>query len=209
MKRPADFEELCQFVKTAQFDRLGVFSYSDEETSGSFQLDGKLDKRTIYNRQRKLMALQRGISRKRNRHLIGHMFPVLIEGPSKETELLWEARMPTQAPEIDGVCYINDFGPGKPRSGEMRMLRITETHDYDLVGELVNAPEADFSTRKPAANPFPILQPACTAGCYTGQVSACVAQSAKKKWPSMTRKCRSAANVAGYSIWATGLREST
>lgn len=152
-----DFEELCQFVQTAQFDRLGVFSYSDEETSGSFHLDNKVDKRTIYNRKRKLMALQRGISRERNAQLIGCTVPVLVEGPSKETELLWEARLTTQAPEIDGVCYINDFGSGEPRPGEMRMLRIAEAHDYDVVGVLADEPEGEYAPQRAAPNPFPIL----------------------------------------------------
>jgi len=154
----AHFEELCQFVEAAQFDRLGVFSYSDEETSKSFALDAKVDKRTIYQRKRKLMALQRRISLKRNKRLIGFEFPVLVEGPSKETELLWEARLATQAPEIDGVCYINDAEPGEPRPGEMRMLRITEAHDYDLIGHLTNLPEREVqATARQAANPFPIL----------------------------------------------------
>jgi len=152
-----DFEELCQFVHAAQFDRLGVFSYSDEETSGSFALDGKVDKRTIYQRKRRLMAVQRGISLARNKRLIGSEMPVLVEGPSRDTELLWEARLATQAPEIDGVCYINDFGPGDPKAGEMRMLRITAAHDYDLVGELIDAPEQFQSTLRESANPFPIL----------------------------------------------------
>ncbi len=157
-----EFEELCQFVEAAQFDRLGVFSYSDEETSGSYHLDNKVDKRTIYNRKRTLMSLQRRISLKRNKRLFGQEFRVLIEGPSKETELLWEARLGTQAPEIDGVCYINDFGPGEeaPRPGEMRTLRVTESHDYDLVGELTDSPEQPFEQLKElaaAANPFPIL----------------------------------------------------
>jgi ribosomal protein S12 methylthiotransferase len=152
------FEELCQFVQAAQFDRLGVFSYSDEETSQSYHLDAKVDKSTIYRRKRKLMALQRRISRGRNRQLVGCEFPILIEGPSQETELLWEARLATQAPEIDGVCLINDFGPGAARPGEMRRLRITEAHDYDLVGELVDAPERIHSVAAPQlANPFPIL----------------------------------------------------
>ena len=154
----ADFEELCQFVQTAQFDRLGVFSYSDEETSGSFHLDAKIDKRTIYNRKRRLMSVQRQISAKRNKRLIGREFPVLVEGPSQETELLWEARLATQAPEIDGLCYINDFGPGEPRPGEMRTLRITEAHDYDLIGELVDAPESAYVSQARTQNPFPILQ---------------------------------------------------
>lgn len=153
----ADFETLCQFVESAQFDRLGVFSYSDEETSGSYHLDAKVGKSVIYNRKRKLMALQRRISRARNRKWIGREIPVLVEGPSQETDLLWEARMTTQAPEIDGVCYINDFGPADPRPGEMRILRVTEAHDYDLVGELVDGSEQGYQSLKLQANPFPIL----------------------------------------------------
>ena len=153
----ADFDQLCQFVQTAQFDRLGVFSYSDEETSGSFHLGDKVDKRTIYHRKRKLMAIQRRISSERNKQLIGRTLPVLVEGPSKETDLLWEARLTTQAPEIDGVCYINDFGSGDPQPGEMRMFRVSEAHDYDLVGELVDARERRNPAAPAAANPFPIL----------------------------------------------------
>ncbi len=152
----ADFEELCQFIQAAQFDRLGVFSYSDEDTSQSFHLDAKVDARTIYNRKRRLLALQRRISLARNRSLLGAELPVLIEGPSKETELLWEARLQTQAPEIDGTCYVNDFGPGEPRAGEMRLMRVTEAHDYDVVGRLVDAPERMQRLQAPAS-PFAIL----------------------------------------------------
>jgi ribosomal protein S12 methylthiotransferase len=137
----ADFEELCQFVEAAQFERLGVFSFSDEDTSKSFELDNKVGARDIYNRKRHLMALQRKISKKRNKSLIGQELPILVEGPSPDTDLLWQGRLPSQAPEIDGVCYINDFGPSVPRAGEMRRIRITEAHDYDLVGELVDAGE--------------------------------------------------------------------
>ena len=161
-----NFEELCQFVTAAQFDRLGVFSYSDEETSQSYHLDSKVEKAVIHRRKRKLMALQRRISLARNRQLIGREFPVLIEGPSKETELLWEARLPTQAPEIDGVCLVNDFGPGDARPGEMRRLRVTEAHDYDLVGELVDAPEQLYSPAPQLASPFPILSSTPRAGQF-------------------------------------------
>ena len=150
----ADFETLCEFVKAARFDRLGVFSYSDEDTSDSFHLDQKADARTIYNRKRKLMALQRKISRARNREMIGREVDVLIDGPSEETDLLWQARMSTQAPEIDGVCYINDFEGAPPERGEIRRMRITEAHDYDLVGALA-APRGDRFAAK--QNPFPIL----------------------------------------------------
>ncbi|MCP5117334.1 MAG: 30S ribosomal protein S12 methylthiotransferase RimO, partial [bacterium] len=138
-----DFDELCQFVEAARFDRLGVFSFSDEETAASFGLDGKVDRRTIYNRKRRLMAIQRRISRAANRELVGSELPVLVEGPSRETELLWEARLATQAPEIDGVCYINDDSGFQLRPGEIRTLRISEAHDYDLVGAIVDAPPRD------------------------------------------------------------------
>ncbi|MBL8229304.1 MAG: 30S ribosomal protein S12 methylthiotransferase RimO [Bryobacterales bacterium] len=152
----ADFEELCQFVEAAQLDRLGVFLYSDEETSKSHALDGKVDGRTKNNRKRRLMAIQRRISRARNRRLIGTEVDVLVEGPSQETELLWEARMPNQAPEIDGVCYINDDNGTQLRPGQMRRMRITEAHDYDLIGAVVD--EAPEGQPLPPANPFHILR---------------------------------------------------
>ena len=60
-----------------------------------------------------------------------------MEGPSPETPLLWQARLSTQAPEIDGVCLVNDFEGEAPAPGQIRRLRITEAHDYDLVGTLL------------------------------------------------------------------------
>ena len=134
----ADFEELCRFVEAAQFDRLGVFSYSDEDTSKSYALDAKVDGRTIHRRKRALMALQRKISRASNRRLVGREVPVLVEGPSEDSELVWQARMATQAPEIDGVCYISDPGEAPLRAGEFRRMRIVKAHDYDLTGELTD-----------------------------------------------------------------------
>lgn len=152
----ADFDELCAFVKAAQLDRVGVFKYSDEDTSRSFELDAKVDGRTIHNRQRSLMAVQRKISAAANKRMVGREFTVMIEGPSPETDLLWEARLSTQAPEIDGVCYVNDFGPSGevPQPGQFRRYRVTEAKDYDLVGELLDAGERMPERPK---NPFPIV----------------------------------------------------
>jgi ribosomal protein S12 methylthiotransferase len=133
----ADFDELCRFVEAACFDHLGVFSYSDEATSRSYRLDGKASRRTIYNRRRRLMAIQRKISRAGNRRWIGQEPRVLVEGRNPETDLLWEARMARQAPEIDGVCLINDFVGAPPEAGQIRGFRVTEAHDYDLVGTLL------------------------------------------------------------------------
>jgi ribosomal protein S12 methylthiotransferase len=89
------------------------------------------------------------VARARNRQLVGSQTTVLVEGLSKETDLLWEGRMPTQAPEIDGVTLINDFEGAEPRPGEIRCLRITEAHDYDLVGTLLPGDERRPQTRMP------------------------------------------------------------
>jgi len=150
-----DFETLCQFVQAARFDRLGVFSYSDEDTNQSYHLDGKVDSRTIYNRKRHLMALQRKISRARNRVLVGHEMPVLVEGPSPDSELVWQARLSTQAPDIDGVCYISDPGEHPLNAGEIRTMRITQAHDYDLTGVLMDAPPRTGT--RPSARTSPSL----------------------------------------------------
>jgi ribosomal protein S12 methylthiotransferase len=155
-----DFEELCAFVQAARFDRLGVFSYSDEETSASYHLDGKVDGRTIYNRKRRLMALQKKISKQMNKRLVGQEVPVLVEGRSPESDLVWQARMATQAPEIDGVCYIEDFGEVAPRAGQFRRMRITAAHEYDLKGDLVDAPPVE----QIAENPFRIVSAALVHG---------------------------------------------
>lgn len=148
-----DFEELCQFVTAARFDNLGVFTYSDEDSSASFHLDAKVDGRTIQNRKRRLMAIQRRIARARNRAMVGEELPVIVEGLSKETDLLWEGRLSTQAPEIDGVTLINDFEGDEPRQGEIRRLRVTESHDYDLVGTLLPS-----TGTVPRFAPAPLIQ---------------------------------------------------
>lgn len=150
----ADFAELCQFAEAAQFDRLGVFSYSDEDTSASYQLDGKVEPKLIAQRQKQLMKIQKKISKQVNRRLVGKEFTVLVEGPSKESELLWECRLPSQAPEIDGVCYISDPGEGPLEPGQFRRMRITKAHDYDLVGDLVDEGKP---LPVPASQQFPIL----------------------------------------------------
>ena len=130
-----DFEMLCQFVREAEFDWMGVFEYSDEETSGSFGLDGKVPKPVIAARRRRLMALQRQISRRKRRAQIGRRLPALLEGPAAESDLLWQARLESQAPEIDGKVLINDFaGAAGAAAGALGTVEITAAHDYDLVG---------------------------------------------------------------------------
>ena len=134
----ADFEELCSFVQEARFDWLGVFSYSDEEGAGAFDLAGKIPKRTVEARRRRLMRLQNKISRKAKRQWLGREVEVLVEGPSEETDLLWQGRTLDQAPEIDGVVLINDFGPHDGLvPGTFYRAEITESHDYDVVARII------------------------------------------------------------------------
>jgi ribosomal protein S12 methylthiotransferase len=131
-----DFEALCAFVSVAQFDHLGVFLYSNEETSGSFALANQVPARIARQRQRRLMSLQRRISRRKLRRRVGESVPVLVEGRSPETDLLFRGRLESQAPEIDGQILMNDFDGPEPQAGEFRFATITESHDYDLVARL-------------------------------------------------------------------------
>ncbi|MGC1784219.1 MAG: 30S ribosomal protein S12 methylthiotransferase RimO [Acidobacteriaceae bacterium] len=134
-----DFELLLDFVEEARFDWLGVFEYSDEEGSAAYALDGKVPKRTIAARQRKLMRNQRQISRTLKAAQVGRRFDVLVEGESEETPLLWQGRGAMHAPEIDGKILINDFGPHETlQPGKFYPCQISEAHEYDLVGRIVD-----------------------------------------------------------------------
>lgn len=132
-----DFETLCRFVEAAEFDHLGVFLYSNEETSGSFHLPDPVPTPTAEARRRHLMKLQQKISRRKLSRFVGQKFPLLVEGVSSETELLLEGRLESQAPEIDGKVLVNDFEGDEPRPGQCRWVRIEESSDYDLVGKLL------------------------------------------------------------------------
>jgi ribosomal protein S12 methylthiotransferase len=131
-----DFQELLDFVAAAEFDHLGAFLYSNEETSTSYGLPDQVAVRVARSRQQKLMALQRKISRRRLRALVGKSLPVLVEGRSPETEWLFRGRLESQAPEIDGQVLINDFEGPEPQPGEFRWATITAAGDYDLIARL-------------------------------------------------------------------------
>ncbi len=133
-----DVQVLEQFIKEAKFDWLGVFNYSNEEGSQAHALSGQVPRRSIEARRKRLMKLQRSISRRAKQGWIGRQMVVLAEGPSAETELLWEARTQYHAPEIDGKVYINDFGSLESlEAGRFYRAEITEAHDYDLVARIV------------------------------------------------------------------------
>jgi len=133
-----EFEELCDFVREAQFDWMGAFAYSDQEGAGAFGLEKKLSPREIESRRKHLMGIQRNISRTNKKKLVGQEFALLLEGESEESDLLLEGRTPMHAPEIDGKVFVNDFpAEFEPQHGRFYRCRITESHEYDLVATIV------------------------------------------------------------------------
>jgi ribosomal protein S12 methylthiotransferase len=139
-----EFEELCQFAREVQFDWMGTFSYSDQEGSTAFGLDKKISPAEIEWRRKHLMGIQRHISKKKKKALMGRTFDLLLEGTSEETDLLLEGRTVMHAPEIDGKVFVNDF-PAEltPQAGVFYRCEISEAHDYDLVARILEPSPGD------------------------------------------------------------------
>jgi ribosomal protein S12 methylthiotransferase len=164
-----DFCQLRDFVRAAEFDWMGVFAYSDEDTSKSFALENKVDDETIARRRGTLMAIQKKISASKLRKRVGQRLQVMLEGPSKDTDLIWEARLEGMAPEIDGKVYITEFegvndAENLPQAGTMATVEITESNDYDLIARAVKfdppaarSRDSRVAPASAAGNPFPIL----------------------------------------------------
>lgn len=133
-----DFNELMVFVRNCRFDNVGVFTYSDEEGTPAYDLPNKVDAKVALKRRNLLMKEQAKISKQLNKAKIGKTFPVLFEGLSQESDLLFQGRFPGQAKEIDGHILINDMPEELvPKIGSVYNVRITEAFEYDLVGEIV------------------------------------------------------------------------
>jgi ribosomal protein S12 methylthiotransferase len=145
----SDFEELCDFVRAAKLDWLGVFEYSDVDNAESYALDEKVDARTITDRRNRLMAIQKKISREnlrakylrtKSRGSEERAFMALIEGPSKDNPLVWEARLESMAPEIDGKLYLTDIelpNGDVAAAGDVARVEVTKADAYDLIGRVV------------------------------------------------------------------------
>jgi ribosomal protein S12 methylthiotransferase len=130
------FQELCDFVEEMRFEKVGVFQFSREEGTESYGLDGQLPQRVKAARQKKLLGIQRKISKAHQKAMVGRTIDVLVEGVSAETELLLEGRWQGQAPEIDGKVYINR---GEAGPGQIVQVEIEQAGDYDLVGGIQGA----------------------------------------------------------------------
>jgi ribosomal protein S12 methylthiotransferase len=133
-----DFEELMTFVRNCRFDNVGVFTYSDEEGTPANELPDKVDPKVARQRRSRLMKEQARISKRLNAAKIGETFDVMFEGLSQESDLLFQGRLPGQAQEIDGYILINDVPEDlEPRVGQIYKVRVTEAHEYDLIGQII------------------------------------------------------------------------
>lgn len=126
------FENLCNFVREMKFDRMGVFCYSREKGTPSYNMKPRVPAKTAKSRYNKLMKIQQEISAERNRKFIGKTIPCIIECASDEGEVI--ARTQYDAPEIDGVVNIKTDKFVVP--GDIEMVKITGSTEYDLIGIL-------------------------------------------------------------------------
>jgi len=133
-----EFEELCDFVRAAEFDWMGTFAYSDQEGATAHGQEGKHSLQEIECRRKHLMQIQKKISKRKKKALRGKQFDILLEGASEESDLLLEARSEMHAPEIDGKLYVADVPDGITLTpGEFYRAEITEAHDYELVARIL------------------------------------------------------------------------
>ena len=144
----ADFDELEAFVEEQRFERLGVFEFSPEEGTPAAEMADQVPDELKRARRERIMAIQQRISRAHQRAMIGRKLEVVVEGRAEETEHLLAGRHAQQAPEIDGITYIND-GVGFP--GELVTVEITDAAEYDLVGRIVARDPEQAQRKLPAA----------------------------------------------------------
>ena len=129
-----DFQKLYDFTKKFEFDYVGIFKYSREEDTAAFDLSNQVDEEIKDERWTKLINLQNDIINRKNLKYIDHIFDVIIDGVSEESEFMLEGRTSFQAYDIDGKVLIND-GTGKV--GEIVKVKIEQNFDYDLLGGIV------------------------------------------------------------------------
>lgn len=127
------FQNLCNFIREYEFDRLGVFTYYPEKGSRAYRLKNRVPHEISERRAKEIMGIQAEISKRHNERLVGETLDVLIEGLHPETDLLLAGRTSIMAPEVDGQVIINE---GHANVGEIKPVKITEGHLYDLVGSI-------------------------------------------------------------------------
>jgi ribosomal protein S12 methylthiotransferase len=133
------FARLCDFVREADLDRVGVFNFSREEGTVAALLPKRVPQKEIDARRRELLRIQREVSKKKLRALRGRLLDVLVEGTSDESEYLLMGRHQGQAPEIDGQVYLSlpEGAADAPAAGAFVQARVTHSAEYDLAAEII------------------------------------------------------------------------
>ncbi len=126
----AEFKELLSFVKEVEFDRLGAFTYSQEEGTIAAKMKGQISQELKEKRKDRLMELQQKISHQKNQNLLGEKVNVLVEEIESSNDLRI-GRTQWDAPEVDGEVYVKD---SKAEIGEVIEVEIIEAYEYDLMG---------------------------------------------------------------------------
>ena len=126
------FEHLKNFIKDMKFDRVGVFEYSREKGTPSYDIKPRVPKKIAHRRYKELMEIQQQISYERNKSFIGKTIPCIIEACADNGEVV--ARSEYDAPEVDGVVSIKTDEIVTP--GDIEQVRIVGATEYDLVGEI-------------------------------------------------------------------------
>ncbi len=134
-----DFDELVDFVRTVQFDHLGVFTYSHEEGTAAFEMADDVPDAMKESRRDTLMAVQQQLVAERQRRRVGDTARLIVDGPSPDHELVIAARLEGQAPDIDPLVYLTDCDPAAFRAGDMIDGEIVGAHGYDLVARPLEA----------------------------------------------------------------------
>ena len=130
-----DFEELCQFIKDARFERFGAFTYSAEEDTPAAEFDGQIDEQVKQDRYDVLMQTQLTVVEEETAKLVGRELDVLIDGWDSVAEIYF-GRSEANAPDVDGVVYVR-AKKGSLASGEFVRVRVEEAIDYDLIAKPV------------------------------------------------------------------------
>jgi ribosomal protein S12 methylthiotransferase len=153
-----DFAELLSFVREQRFERLGVFEYSREEGTPAAEMDGQVPDAVKRARFDAVMRVQRDIAAAHQQSWVGRRVEVLVEGASEESEHLLAGRTSQQAPEIDGVTYLNEVAiPGEEGAavypGQLVTAEVTDASDYDLVARVVARDDRPARAARPRRAP--------------------------------------------------------
>jgi ribosomal protein S12 methylthiotransferase len=144
-----EFQELYDWVKEVEFDRVGVFTYSPEENTVAGELPDQVEEHVKIERYNRLMELQQEISARKNQQWVGQTTEVIVDGVSEEHDYVLEGRHYGQAPDIDGVVYLSfDYGGDAPTPGTIVEVEIQDASAYDLTGIVIPRDPVDLASGK-------------------------------------------------------------